>query len=120
MSEYGRRRELAGLLNEGASSEFQKQMDKYIKALTTYHNGYFKKEYPNVPPPSFEAQYGKVRVKVVRIDGLNGGKSVHCFVDFNGEVLKAAGWNAPAKGSRGNIFDAPSKWPLDGRDFYRR
>ena len=71
-------------------------------------------------PPTFVAQPGKKRVKIVRVDGMNGGKSVHCFVDVNGEILKAAGWNAPAKGSRGSLYDSPSKWPLDGREFYRR
>lgn len=36
-----------------------------------------------------------------------GSASVHCFVDMtNGDVLKAAGWQAPAKHARGNIFDA--------------
>lgn len=38
-------------------------------------------------------QYGEVR-------------SVYCFVNKeNGDVLKAAGWKAPAKGARGNIYD---------------
>ena len=33
------------------------------------------------------------------------GKSVHAFVDKrNGDLLKAAGWKAPAKGARGNVL----------------
>lgn len=33
--------------------------------------------------------------------------SVHCFVDREtGDVLKAESWTRPAKGARGNIFDA--------------
>lgn len=32
--------------------------------------------------------------------------SAFCFVDLTtGDVLKSASWSAPAKGSRGNIFD---------------
>jgi len=31
--------------------------------------------------------------------------SVWGFVDFDGNVLKAAGWRGPAKGIRGNITD---------------
>src|SRR6478736_2862452 len=34
-------------------------------------------------------------------------RSAHCFIDrTNGDVLKAAGWSKPAKGARGNIFNA--------------
>lgn len=38
------------------------------------------------------------------------GRSCYCFIDrSNGNVLKSAGWKAPAKGARGNIFkDAPA------------
>ena len=36
-----------------------------------------------------------------------GGGSVHAFVDNQtGDLLKAAGWKAPAKGVRGNIVTA--------------
>ena len=49
---------------------------------------------------SFTFNTGKRYMKVVC------GGSVHCFVDRqNGDVLKAASWNAPAKHARGNIFD---------------
>lgn len=48
-------------------------------------------------------------VRIVRYDypqqvGFQGS-SVHCFIDkTNGDVLKAAGWKAPAKHARGNIY----------------
>ncbi len=33
------------------------------------------------------------------------GRSVHCFIDAEtGDLLKAAGWKAPAKGARGNLL----------------
>jgi hypothetical protein len=54
---------------------------------------------------TFEVERGPKNVRVVRVDG--GGRSVHCFVDIaTGNVLKAAGWKAPARHARGNIFDA--------------
>jgi len=48
---------------------------------------------------------GSRYVRVVRAEP--GSRSVHCFVDkTNGDVLMAAGWKAPAKNPRGNIFQA--------------
>lgn len=36
---------------------------------------------------------------------LGGQRSVHAFVDkSNGDLLKSAGWKAPAKGARGNLL----------------
>jgi hypothetical protein len=43
-------------------------------------------------------------IKYTRI--VRGGKaqrSVYCFVDGDGNILKAAGWKAPAKGVRGTL-----------------
>ena len=34
-------------------------------------------------------------------------RSVAGFIDNDGNILKAAGWKAPAKGIRGNIFNNP-------------
>lgn len=49
---------------------------------------------------------GKRYKRIVRSDD-HGSRCVHCFVDTtNGDVLKAAGWKAPAKHARGNIFNA--------------
>lgn len=40
-------------------------------------------------------------------DGSRSGRHVHCFIDNEtGAVLKAAGWNAPAKGVRYESVDA--------------
>jgi len=49
------------------------------------------------------AEYKKpVEMPAARVSG-----SSHCFIDrTNGDVLKAASWKTPAKGARGNIFDA--------------
>ena len=40
-----------------------------------------------------------------RVERVSNQTSAHCFIDrTNGDVLKSAGWKAPAKHARGNIF----------------
>jgi hypothetical protein len=48
---------------------------------------------------------GRRYMKIVMI-GRNGvGGSIWGFVDSNGDVLKAEGYNKPAKHARGTIYD---------------
>lgn len=58
-------------------------------------------------PEGYTYEVGTPGVKNVRIimkaRGDKGG-SVHAFVSLEtGDLLKAAGWKAPAKGARGNL-----------------
>jgi len=47
----------------------------------------------------------EVGSKNVRVVQHTGTASVYCFVNIEtGDILKAAGYKAPAKGARGNIF----------------
>lgn len=62
-------------------------------------------------PEGYVWSLDKPGAKFVRIvmDAHPGDrcKSVHAFVDLaTGDLLKAAGWKAPAKGVRGNIATA--------------
>ena len=56
-------------------------------------------------------EIGPKYVRVVRQEkqlasGDITGRSVYCFIQKdNGDILKAAGWKAPAKHARGNIFN---------------
>tara|TARA_B110000285_G_C14519864_1_gene336109 strand:+ start:136 stop:441 length:306 start_codon:yes stop_codon:yes gene_type:complete len=52
---------------------------------------------------------GSVWAFVSMIEGVNKGSLV-CI----GDLLKPAGWNTPAKHSRGNIFDGSDKWSFFG------
>ena len=46
---------------------------------------------------------GSKYFKVIMIS--HGSRSVYCFINKrNGEILKSAGWSAPAKGSRGSVL----------------
>lgn len=48
-----------------------------------------------------------VRIVMDTHPGQRYGRSVHAFVDLaTGDLYKAAGWKAPAKGARGNIATA--------------
>ena len=61
------------------------------------------------PRADFTIKEGPKFIKVIQ------GISVHCFVQkSNGDVLKAASWQAPAKHARGNIFDADNGLKLMG------
>ena len=44
--------------------------------------------------------------RYIKVIAVSNQESVHSFVDMtNGNVLKPAGWSAPAKHARGNIYD---------------
>jgi len=54
-----------------------------------------------------ETEAGSKFVRVVT--STAGSRSCYCFVEkATGNILKSAGWKAPAKGARGNIYDAKS------------
>lgn len=93
------------------SDEFKAKMQSFFDGCVDIYNVYMNNNFPNNQKDSFEMQYGSRYVKVVR----NG--SAHCFVDIsNGDVLKSASWNAPAKKARGNIFNSDNG--LSGMDHY--
>ena len=51
----------------------------------------------------FTVEYGKKNARIV-VD--SGQRSVYCFVELlTGDILKAAGWKAPAAGKRGSIWN---------------
>ena len=69
-----------------------------------------------LPAPEFHLERGKKFIRVVVTN--YGQRSVHCFLDNEGNIYKAAGWKAPAKGIRGNINN--DKKPLLGYQYYNR
>jgi hypothetical protein len=75
--------------------------------------------YPNLPYEPLTYTKGKKWVKIVR------GSSVWGFVSMwdgiykgsvvkEGDLLKPASWNSPAKHSRGNVFDGTAKFTQYG------
>lgn len=88
------------------SEKFNDALRVFVEGCQNIHTDYMARQFPNQTPDEISLRPGKRYVKVVRADVRNESRSVHCFVDMtNGDVLKAAGWKAPAKHARGNIFD---------------
>jgi hypothetical protein len=72
----------------------------FYVGVQAIYDEYMEKHYPTLKKEVFKYSEGKRYIKVIR------GGSVHLFVDkTNGDVLKAASWNIPAKGARGNLSD---------------
>lgn len=84
--------------------QFQAALDGYVAKLTERSAAHYAAHYTNLTAPTFEVHPGKRYMKIVTCSE-GQGRSVHTFVDrTNGNVLKAAGWAAPAKHARGSIF----------------
>ena len=87
--------------------DVQGRLDEYVAMVQKKVNRYFENmEYTFAAPPEITVDYGKKYARVVKVDQLNGGRSVHTFVNMlTGDILKSGSWKAPQKnGVRGNIF----------------
>lgn len=81
--------------------DFDQALERYVEGCKAIHAAYKAKHFPNIAEEPWRVERLQKRARVV-----NGG-GVHSFVDYEtGNVLKPAGWKAPAKHARGNIFDA--------------
>jgi hypothetical protein len=87
--------------------DMQVRLDQYVDMVQEKNNHYWKiQEFTFSDPPTVVPMYGKKYARIIKVDDLNGSRSVHTFVNMlNGDILKSASWSAPApKGVRGNIF----------------
>ena len=87
--------------------DMQDRIDQYVAMIQEKENLYFERAgFTFSDPPAIMATYGKKYARIVKVDQLNGSRSVHTFVNMlNGDILKSGGWSAPApNGVRGNIF----------------
>ena len=110
--------EVANILKEAEEGFSKETMDKikdYIEKVHKETEKEFKQHYPSLKVPNYEIKMGKKFAKIIRKDNQT---SVFCFIDSKGNIYKAAGWNAPAKGIRGNVFN-DDKLPLTAGSLYR-
>jgi hypothetical protein len=92
-------------------------IDDYVNEIQAADNAHYREHYPNLPLPIYTVSTGGKFFKIICKSGAS--TSVHCFVEIaTGDIYKAATWNRPANGVRGNINN--EKKPLLGYDFYRR
>jgi hypothetical protein len=84
--------------------QFEAAVKSFFEGCQKIKNDYFVKQNYNmdiINLDKWDIQFLQKRARVVN-DG-----SAYCFIDFaTGDVLKCAGYNAPAKHARGNIYDA--------------
>jgi hypothetical protein len=79
---------------------FLQSLNQFIFNIESDH----KKHWSN-SIHDFKVSYSKGGKYYRIIKNYCGQKSVHSFVDDNGDIWKAAGWKAPNKNfARGNIF----------------
>ena len=83
----------------------------FLVALNKYVEEYQKKTFPSLHADGnydvITAQIGRKYIKLVRerADGSETNTSVYCFIDFAGNIYKAASWRTPAKHIRGTVFE---------------
>ena len=91
------------------TKDFITALDAFIASAQTKVDAEFNRA--DGRNPILTGEFGQRYVRVVKdLYGDTRQRSVFCFVDTtNGDVLKAAGWKGPAKGTsatRSNVFDA--------------
>lgn len=95
-------------------SGFDQALSAFIAFLQKLSDDYYASEFPSLSGPKIDSSEGGRYVKIIKSESASVGRSVHSFIDkMNGDILKPAGWNAPAKHARGNIFNRAS-WQTVG------
>jgi len=87
---------------------FNEKFQSWLESCQNLINDYYAKHYTNLTPPVLKTKTGSKFIKIISLQtaqSLSG--SAWAFINKeNGDVLKPASWNVPAKHARGNIFSA--------------
>lgn len=88
-------------------NDIKARIEELVKRL----NAMMDAEYQDCPrlQKLITAHYGRRYVKLVSTDKYldTKGGSAYGFIDLkNGDLLKTASWDKPAKGARGNVFNS--------------
>ena len=86
------------------------RLEAWLQAAQNMINTHYGTKFPRLNASSLEMSDGRRYIRIDRIDldhNQTPSRSIHVFIDKKtGDILKAAGYKAPAKHARGNIFDA--------------
>jgi len=89
---------------------FEETLNEFFVKLRERDDKFMTENFDMIGLSEWDLSFGRKYVKIIR------SNSVYAFVDMNnGDILMPAGWKAPAKHARGNIF---SDDPLAGTDIY--
>jgi hypothetical protein len=84
------------------------RLNQWLWAAQDLVNKNYTNSFPTLTPSLLEMSDGRryIRIDYIR-DGGQGQRSVWAFIDKKtGDVLMPAGYKAPAKKARGNLFDS--------------
>ena len=84
------------------------RLDRWLWSAQDLINKYYALHFAILSPSLLEMSDGRRYIRIDSIaDGGRGQRSVWAFIDKKtGDILKPAGYKAPAKHARGNLFDA--------------
>jgi len=92
-----------------ANAKVSQRLEGFVAKVQAETLAYYAKKFPTLIPSIIEVEEGSKFYRIVKAE--RGTRSVHSFVSkANGDIFKAAGWKAPAKHVRGNIFAADYGW----------
>lgn len=85
------------------SADFAETLRKFVEIAQSIIDERWTGKESYKPTLSIDPN-GRKYARIVRKDPAS--RSVFCFVDMtNGDILKSASWNTPAKHARGNIYN---------------
>lgn len=94
------------LANEGKEVRLQAVLD----VLNAHLREYYTQSFPSLEAAQLSIDE-KVGNKYIRIwSGRGSHRSAYCFLDYQGNIYKPATWKAPAKHTRGSIFEDKCSW----------
>ncbi len=95
------------------TTDTQTALTNFVAAAQAMLDDHHAKHYPTLPRTVLVCEQGRRYTRIWKDRG--GHRSAYCFVDQNGDILKAASYKAPAKHARGSIF---SENPLSAVSVY--
>ena len=107
-----------GIKPQPTTTDFDSAINNLLENIQAdYDNWCDGTKYGSMEDAKLSIKVGRKFVKIIRDNSVWGfvakADGTHKGVPMKmGDVLKAAGWNAPAKHTRGNIFN-------DNQDYFR-